>query len=70
MEPRSSFRVQVDLLGEVQNFFNVSTIVGSLGPAAFVSDPRLTINILYPEDDDLDLNFPADADISHPLLFY
>jgi transcriptional regulator with XRE-family HTH domain len=70
MEPRSSFRVQVDLHDEVQNFFNVCTIVGSLGPAAFVSDPRLTINILYPEDDNLDLSFPADAEISHPLLFY
>jgi hypothetical protein len=70
MEPRSSFRVQIDLRGQVQNFFNVSTIVGSLGPAAFVSDPRLTINILYPEDDNLDFSFPADAGILHPLLFY
>ncbi len=70
MEPMASFRVQLQVNGREENFFNVSTTVGALGPAAFLSEPRLTINILYPEDEDLDLDSILRADASHPLLFY
>lgn len=70
MEPMASFRVQLSVNGQTENFFNVSTTVGALGPAAFLSEPRLTINILYPEDEDLDLNIILREDAKHPLLFY
>lgn len=70
MEPMASFRVQLQVNGREENFFNVSTTVGALGPAAFLSEPRLTINILYPEDEDLDLNSVMRADAKHPLLYY
>ncbi|NKI16882.1 helix-turn-helix transcriptional regulator [Spongiibacter sp. KMU-166] len=70
MEPMASFRVQLKVNGQEENFFNVSTTVGALGPAAFLSEPRLTINILYPEDEDLDLTAVLREDARHPLLFY
>ncbi len=70
MEPMSSFRVQVEVNGELKTFFNVSTIVSPSGPAAFVSEPRLTINILYPEDEALDLAGLQQQAPKHPLLFY
>jgi len=70
MEPMASFRVQLAVNGCKENFFNVSTTVGALGPAAFLSEPRLTINILYPEDENLDLDCILREDARHPLLFY
>lgn len=70
LEPMASFRVQLEVNGREENFFNVSTTVGALGPAAFLSEPRLTINILYPEDEDLDLDTVMRADAKHPLLYY
>ncbi len=60
LEPQASFRVQMDLEGEPQNFFSVSQTVGAMGPTSFISEPRLSINTLYPEDTELD----------HPLLPY
>ncbi len=70
MEPMASFRVQLSVNGREENFYNVSTTVGALGPAAFLSEPRLTINILYPEDENLDLSSVMRSDARHPLLFY
>lgn len=70
MEPMASFRVQLSVNDQEENFFNVSTTVGALGPAAFLSEPRLTINILYPEDETLDLSSVMRDDARHPLLFY
>jgi len=70
LEPMASFRVQVEFKGELQKFFNVSQTVGALGPNAFVSEPQLTVNTLYPEDEDLDLSALTEGELKHPLLFY
>jgi len=70
LEPMASFRVQVELNGTLQRFFSVSQTVGALGPNAFVSEPNLTVNTLYPEDDTLDLSPLTEGELSHPLLFY
>jgi transcriptional regulator with XRE-family HTH domain len=70
LEPQASFRVQVDVEGKAQNFFSVSQMVGALGPTSFISEPRLIINTLYPEDTDLDLASNLDCDLQHPLLPY
>lgn len=69
-EPMASFRVQLNLNGVLQRFFSVNTNVGALGPAAFLSEPRLTLNTLYPEDESLDLDALIDDSLEHPLLFY
>ncbi|WP_372778371.1 helix-turn-helix domain-containing protein [Litorivivens sp.] len=68
-EPMASFRVQLNVEGALRRFFSVSTMAGALGPNAFVSEPRLTITTLYPEED-LDLASMQDDGVSHPLLFY
>jgi hypothetical protein len=70
LEPQASFRVQVDVEGKAQNFFSVSQMVGALGPTSFISEPRLIINTLYPEDTDIDLSSNLDLDLRHPLLPY
>ncbi|MFT5887879.1 MAG: transcriptional regulator with XRE-family HTH domain [Zhongshania sp.] len=70
LEPMASFRVQADFEGVLATFYNVSTNVGALGSNAFVSEPRLTINTLYPEDDNVDLSGLVDGVPDHPLLFY
>ncbi|HCS28449.1 MAG TPA: XRE family transcriptional regulator [Spongiibacteraceae bacterium] len=69
-EPMASFRVQLRINGALHRFFSVNTNVGALGPAAFLSEPRLTLNTLYPEDDGLDLDSLIDESLEHPLLFY
>ena len=68
-EPMASFRVQLNVEGALRRFFSVSTMAGALGPNAFVSEPRLTITTLYPEED-LDLASMQDDGVSHPLLYY
>ncbi|WP_066960025.1 helix-turn-helix domain-containing protein [Microbulbifer sp. Q7] len=70
LEPMASFRVQQSYQGKVRHFFNVSLNVGAVGPASYVSEPRLAINTLYPEGDELDLGEALTSDLSHPLLFY
>ena len=70
LEPQASFRVQMDINHVQQNFFNVSQMVGALGPTSFVSEPRLIINTLYPENPDLDLSKNMRDDLTHPLLAY
>ncbi|MBB3047853.1 transcriptional regulator with XRE-family HTH domain [Litorivivens lipolytica] len=69
-EPMASFRVQLNVAGALRRFFSVSTMAGALGPNAFVSEPRLTITTLYPEEEGLDLAAMQDENASHPLLFY
>lgn len=70
LEPMASFRIQVEFKGELKKFFNVSQTVGALGPNAFVSEPQLTVNTLYPEDENLDLAALTNRELKHPLLFY
>jgi len=69
-EPMASFRVQVEFNGALERFFSVSQTVGALGPNAFVSEPHLTVNTLYPEDETLDLSPLIEGELKHPLLFY
>ena len=70
LEPQASFKVQMDINHVQQNFYSVSQMVGALGPTSFVSEPRLIINTLYPENPDLDLSKNMRADLEHPLLVY
>jgi len=70
IEPMASFRVQVELAGELRPFFSVSQMVGAMGPTSYVSEPRLIINALYPEQADLDLSEFLEDDLKHPLLPY
>lgn len=70
LEPMASFRVKMNVDGKIRNFFSVNSTVGALGPSAFVSEPNLTINTLYPEDDSVDFRVLMDPALSHPLLCY
>ena len=70
MEPMASFRVHAELAGELQSFFCVSQAVGAMGPTIYVSEPRLIINTLYPEQEDLDLSEFLQDHLEHPLLPY
>ncbi len=70
LNPMSSFRVQAEFQGRTEAFFNISSTACALGPAAFASDPRLTINVLYPENDAIDLSSLELDKAEHPLLFY
>jgi transcriptional regulator with XRE-family HTH domain len=70
IEPMASFRVQTEINGVLQKFFSVSSTVGAIGPAAYVSEPQLTINTLYPEDESMALASLIHDDLIHPLLFY
>lgn len=67
LDPMASFRVELRVDDSLERFFSVSQTVGAMGPTAYVSEPRLTINTLYPETSVL--LSPADANHnSHPLL--
>ena len=70
LEPMASFKVQVEIDGALRRFYSVAQTIGALGPAAYVSEPRLSIHTLYPEDDSLDLSPLIAKDLSHPLLPY
>ncbi len=70
LEPQASFRVQIDMDGKPQNFFSVSQSVGAMGPTSFISEPRLSINTLYPEDTEFDMSIYLDTHLQHPLLPY
>lgn len=70
LDPMASFRVQADYQGALRRFYSVSQIVGALGPAAYLSEPKLTISTLYPEDDTLDVSALAEGTLEHPLLLY
>ncbi|AQA19309.1 transcriptional regulator [Halioglobus japonicus] len=70
LEPMASYRIQLEVDGVSQTFFNVSQTVGAMGPNAYVSEPNLTINTLYPEDEAVDLSVLVQGDLRHPLLAY
>lgn len=70
LEPMASFRVQMQIDEKLKRFFSVSSTVGALGPTAFASEPNLSIQTLYPEDEDFDISSFINEDLQHPLLFY
>lgn len=70
LEPMASYRIQVEFDGALRRFFNVSQTVGAMGPNAYVSEPQLTVNTLYPEDETLDLSSLMQGELKHPLLPY
>lgn len=70
LEPMASYRIQQEYQGKAMPFFNVTLTVGAMGPASYVSEPRLVINTLYPENDDLDLSPELAGELTHPLLSY
>ncbi|WP_373077423.1 helix-turn-helix domain-containing protein [Zhongshania sp.] len=69
-EPMASFRVQINVAGELKRFFSVGTMAGALGPSAFASQPHLSIITLYPEDEVYDFGLLKDEVLKHPLLSY
>ncbi len=69
-EPMASFRVQAEIDGTLKRFFSVNSTVGAIGPSAYASQPNLTINTLYPEDETMDLSPLIEGDLTHPLLIY
>jgi len=70
LEPMSSFRIQINLDGDLHKFVSVHSTVSTLGPAALLSGPSLNMNTYYPEDEKLDLSEYCQGQLSHPLLFY
>lgn len=70
LAPMASFRIELEIEGKLQRFFSVSQTVGALGPNAYVSEPRLTVNTLYPEDDDAVPPPSVTQHVHHPRLFY
>ena len=69
LEPMSSFQVEILYKGKIHKFYSVNQTIGALGPAAYASEPNLTISTLYPEDENLDLSLLINDELSHPLLF-
>ncbi len=70
LEPMASYRIEVAFDGAPRRFFSVSQTVGAMGPNAYVSEPQLTVNTLYPEDETLDLSPLIQGELTHPLLHY
>ena len=70
LEPMPSFRMQINLKGELKRFISVTSTVSTLGPAALLSGPSININTLYPEDEELDLSPYCEGELNHPLLYY
>ncbi len=70
LEPMASFRVQLNVNGSPRRFYSVSSTVGASGPSAYPSEPNLTIQTLYPEDDTVDMRAFLIDNLEHPKLFY
>jgi transcriptional regulator with XRE-family HTH domain len=70
LEPMASFRVQMDIDGVLTRFFSVSSNVGAMGPSAYISEPNITVNVLFPEDESMQLDQLIAGELTHPLLFY
>lgn len=70
IEPMASFRVKMEIDGELHSFFSVNSSIGALGPTFYASEPQLTLNTIYPENADLNLAPLLTDDLKHPLLFY
>ncbi|MGH1373447.1 MAG: helix-turn-helix domain-containing protein [Cellvibrionaceae bacterium] len=70
LEPMASFRVQAEFQGKLERFYSVNQTIGALGPAAYISEPKLTISALYPEDDALDMSSILSDTLEHPFLNY
>ena len=70
LDPMASFKTELVINGKVQRFYSVSQTVGAMGPAAYVSEPRLTINTLYPEDESTPSMAASETNLKHPLLYY
>tara|TARA_B110000046_G_C13024185_1_gene412883 strand:+ start:6061 stop:6906 length:846 start_codon:yes stop_codon:yes gene_type:complete len=70
LEPMPSFRMQVNLKGELKKFFSVHSTISTMGPAALLCGPSININTLYPEEEGLDLSQFCTSELSHPLLYY
>jgi transcriptional regulator with XRE-family HTH domain len=70
LEPMASFRVQMDFGGVLTRFFSVNSNVGAMGPSAYISEPNITVNVLFPEDESMQVDALITDDLSHPLLFY
>lgn len=70
LEPMASFRVQAEFQGKLEKFYSVNQTIGALGPAAYISEPKLTLSTLYPEDETLDMSSIVSDSLKHPLLNY
>jgi transcriptional regulator with XRE-family HTH domain len=70
IEPMASFRVPIEIDGQVQPFFNVVQHVDPMAPAAFLSEPRLSMITFYPENPDFKFESVEGKELSHPLLAY
>ncbi|WP_101760104.1 helix-turn-helix domain-containing protein [Oceanicoccus sp. KOV_DT_Chl] len=70
LEPMASFKVQMEINGKLQRFFSVSSTVGALGTTAYASEPNLTIQTLYPENEQAVIDSLINDNLKHPLLYY
>ena len=70
LEPMASFKLQINFENSLTGFYSVGHNLGSIGPAEYISEPKLTLNTLYPVDDCIDLSPLATDRLSHPLLEY
>ncbi len=70
MAPMASYRIKVPYNGELQEFLCVNQVVGALGPTVYLSEPKLSINTLYPQDDNLVMELSENHELKHPLLYY
>lgn len=70
LEPMASFKLQISFDNSLQHFYSVGHNLGSTGPAAYISEPKLTLNTLYPVDESIDLSPLINDSLSHPLLSY
>jgi hypothetical protein len=56
--------------GSLTRFFSVNSNVGAMGPNAYISEPNITVNVLFPEDESMQLDPLIAGELTHPLLFY
>lgn len=66
-EPKTSFKLEMDVNYETHTFYSVSQTVGAMGPSSFISEPRLVINTLFPEQQALTERWRESA-LQHQLL--
>ncbi len=67
-EPDASWKVPISRDGEDFWYTSMVMMLGARGPVTYVARPRLTLQLLIPDDHDLNVDVEAEPQIGHPLL--
>ena len=67
-EPDASWKVPISRSGKDDWYTSMVMMLGARGPVTYVARPRLTLQLLIPDDRNLNAGAAAEVEIEHPLL--